>query len=90
MEDEYPSLVEFMDKCLFQDPTMTFEDAIRQWLQTGQLSVDKVVFDIDKLLCANHNQEQIDSFVDKHSDFLEDGGGRQTLIHIRKTLESPG
>ncbi len=84
--DDYPALVDFMRKCLYQDAGPTFEDAIRVWLLTGEQSIQQVVQDIDRLLSNGHSKSDLGEFVEKYSDYSEDGGAIPTLRRIQDVL----
>lgn len=86
--DDYPTLVDFMRKCLFQDAAPTFEEAIRAWLLTGEESVRRVVQDIDRLLSEGHPESVLGAFVEKYSEYFEDGGAIPTLERIKDVLSS--
>lgn len=88
--DDYPTLVDFMRKCLYQGAGPTFEDATRMWLLTGEQSVQRVVQDIDRLLSDGHSEGDLAEFVDNYSDYAEDGGAAPTLRHIKAVLRGAG
>jgi hypothetical protein len=73
-------------KCLFQGAAATFEDAIRAWKSNGEESVCAVIRDIDRLLLGDYSPSEFDEFVDQHSDYGEEGGGRATLEFIKNVL----
>lgn len=84
--DQFSNLVEFMEKCLFQDAAPTFEEAILAWKLNEEESVVAVVREIDELLSGDHSSNEINRFVDQHSDYEEEDGGRATLEHTRSVL----
>lgn len=83
---DFPDLVDFMTKCLFQDAAPTFDDAILAWTVNDEASIRSVIEDIERLLNAHYSLSELDEFVDQYSEYGEEGGGRATLEYIRGVL----
>jgi len=82
---QYPLLVEFMSKFLYQLAAPTFEEAILQWTAQGAGEVRRLIGEIDRALGAGHTNEELEAFVSRHSDYgLETG--HQTLTYFRDVL----
>ncbi len=85
--EDFPTLVEFMRKCLFQEAAPTFEGAIRAWTINGDEAVRSVVREIDRLLSEHRSPSELDDFIDRNSDYGEEGGGHAALEYINRILK---
>ena len=84
-DEEYPLLVEFMSKFLYQLAAPTFEEAILQWTAQGPDEVRRLIGEINRALGAGHTNEELETFIYRHSDYgLETG--RETLTYFREVL----
>ena len=86
MEKLYPKLTQMMDHCLYQDAEPTFSEAILKYSLNGEEAVVSVLSEIDEILDSDLSEEQILSYVSKHSDYLEGGSGVVTLKFIKQVL----
>jgi hypothetical protein len=84
-DEQYPLLVEFMSKFLYQLAAPTFEEAILQWTSAGKDSVRKLIGEIDRALGAGHTNEELEAFIDRHSDYGCESGP-ETLAYFRDVL----
>jgi hypothetical protein len=84
-DSQYPLLVEFMSKFLYQLAAPTFEEAILQWTAQGPDEVRRLIAEIDRALGAGHTNEELETFVYRHSDYGCESG-HKTLAHFRDVL----
>lgn len=82
---QYPLLVEFMSKCLYQLAAPTFEEAILQWTAQGPGEVSRLIAEIDHSLGAGHITEELETFIARHSDYGCETG-HKTLAYFRDVL----
>ncbi len=84
---DYPHLVEFMSKCLFQDAAPSFREAISSWKLTGVESIQQVRIELTSLLDAGFDEESLAQFAWKYCDYIEGEGARSTLEFIRDVFQ---
>jgi hypothetical protein len=82
---QYPVLVEFMSKFLYQLAAPTFDEAILQWTAEGPDAVRRLLGEINRALGAGHTDEELETFIRRHSDYAL-ASGQETLFHIRAVL----
>ena len=83
---DYPHLVEFMSKCLFQSAAPTFEEAILAWKLTGDYSTKVVLDELDALLIEDFPEKALADFVWKYSAYFQGDSAGSTLRYIREVL----
>ena len=86
-EAEYPRLVEFMDKFLYQLAAPSFAEAIAVYHAAGATAVEELVREIRQLLSAGHSKTELERFVGKHSDYMLDTA-RNTLVYFTDVLDA--
>jgi hypothetical protein len=84
-DEEYPLLVEFMNKCLYQLAAPTFEEAVLEWTSCGPEEVRRLIDEIDLALGAGHTNEELETFTARHSDYGCESGP-ETLAYFRNVL----
>lgn len=85
-EKDYPLLVEFMDKFLYQLAAPSFEEAIAVYHVEGTKPVNQLLTEIAHLLSAEHSEQDLVRFVDQHADYMRDSA-RGTLEYIAEVLK---
>jgi hypothetical protein len=84
-DEQYPLLVEFMRKYLYQLAAPTFDSAILVWTAQGPGEVRTLITEINCALGAGHTNEELTKLISRHSDYdLETG--RETLTYYRDVL----
>jgi hypothetical protein len=82
---QYPLLVEFMRKFLYQLAAPTFEEAILQWTALGPNKVRSLIDEINRALGTGHTNGVLETFIDRHSDYSCESGP-ETLAYFRDVL----
>ena len=84
-DEQYPLLVEFMSKFLYQLAAPAFEEAILGWTAQGPDEVRRLIHEIDRALAAGHTNEELETFISQHSDYGCESG-HMTLTYFRNVL----
>jgi hypothetical protein len=84
---DYPRLVEFMDKFLYQLAAPSLYEAIAIYKVAGTEAVEKSLNEIARLLAAEYAESELTSFIDKHSDYTLESA-RSTLEYFIEVLKS--
>ena len=89
LETKYPHLTEFMDKSLYQEAAPTMEEAIVAYAANGQEVLKRLLDDIDSALGEPASEEEMLSYLENHSDYLEPEGAFATLRLFKSILSQP-
>ena len=84
-DEQYPLLVEFMSKFLYQLAAPTFEEAILQWTAEGPDEVRRLISEINRALGAGHTNKELETFIYRHSNYGCESGPT-TLAYFRDVL----
>lgn len=88
IDEKYKELSEFMDKCLYQEAAPSMEEAIQQYLVNGEDVINNLIIEIDDILSSNLDENELMSFVERHSDYVENDSAIDTFKLIKHVLSS--
>jgi len=87
IEEKYPEITEFMDKCLYQEAAPTMEEAIEQYLVNGPDIIRTLLVEIDNILESDLSESEQLKYIERHSDYIENDSALDTLNLIKNVLK---
>jgi hypothetical protein len=85
---QFPLLEEMMQKMLFDGAADSFEESVLLYKLNGNESVRALVAEIDAVLSGPFSEADTLAFVDRHSDYVVNDSGRETLQTIKSLLQA--
>ena len=86
MEDNYPEITEFMDKCLYQGAAPSMEEAISQYQLNGVEIVSSLLLEVNQILDASLDENELLEFIERHSDYVENDSALDTFKLVKNVL----
>ena len=86
IEDNYPEITEFMDKCLYQGAAASMEEAISLYQLNGAEIVSSLLLEVDQILDASLDENELLEYIERHSDYIENDSALDTFKLVKNVL----